>query len=170
MLLPSPWPPPVTRTIFEGADMVGKVGATSVTPKEEGQATRITPLNHVPLLPSGPGGVSGSWLYRTCPSHKGRHCIGHDPWLFLGRLSFSTQLDRTDACTTAPLSTMDASGWTCDRATWAVRSCGPSFRGNGVYGYDLFHRCCAKHLGISKRNEARAFGITIHIHFKSSGT
>src|SRR4029077_10320837 len=30
------------------------------------QVTYIAPLNHLPLLPSGPGGFSRSWPYKTC--------------------------------------------------------------------------------------------------------
>src|SRR5450755_3204054 len=35
------------------------------------QVTYIAPLNHLPLLPSGPGGFSRSWPYKTC-HHKGK--------------------------------------------------------------------------------------------------
>ena len=34
------------------------------------QVTYIAPLNHLPLLPSGPGGFSRSWSYKTCPAAK----------------------------------------------------------------------------------------------------
>ncbi len=30
------------------------------------QVDYIAPLNHLPLLPSGPGGVSRSWSCKTC--------------------------------------------------------------------------------------------------------
>src|SRR5450432_735591 len=39
--------------------------------KKKWQVTYIAPLNHLPLLPSGPGGFSRSWPYKTCQC-KGR--------------------------------------------------------------------------------------------------
>src|SRR5579863_444579 len=34
--------------------------------RKKWQVTYIAPLNHLPLLPSGPGGFSRSWPYKTC--------------------------------------------------------------------------------------------------------
>ena len=34
--------------------------------KKKWQVDYIAPLNHLPLLPSGPGGVSRSWSCKTC--------------------------------------------------------------------------------------------------------
>ena len=44
-----------------------KIFVVKLIKNKIGQATYITPLNHLPLLPSGPGGFGGSWLYKTCP-------------------------------------------------------------------------------------------------------
>lgn len=38
--------------------------------KKKGQVTHIAPLNHIPLLPSRPGGFCRSWSYKTCPTAK----------------------------------------------------------------------------------------------------
>lgn len=38
--------------------------------KKKGQVTHIAPLNHIPLLPSRPGGFCRSWSYKTCPIAK----------------------------------------------------------------------------------------------------
>ena len=45
------------------------VGSMSIIDIKKGKLD-IAPLNHIPLLPSGPGGFCRSWSYKTYPLQK----------------------------------------------------------------------------------------------------
>ena len=45
------------------------VGSKNIVNTKKGKLD-IAPLNHLPLLPSGPGGFDRSWSYKTYPLQK----------------------------------------------------------------------------------------------------
>ena len=45
------------------------VGSINIIGTKKGKLD-IAPLNHLPLLPSGPGGFDRSWSYKTYPLQK----------------------------------------------------------------------------------------------------
>ena len=45
------------------------VGSKNIAGTKKGKLD-IAPLNHLPLLPSGPGGFDRSWSYKTYPLQK----------------------------------------------------------------------------------------------------
>lgn len=45
------------------------VGSKNIAGTKKGKLD-IAPLNHLPLLPSGPGGFDRSWSYKTYPVQK----------------------------------------------------------------------------------------------------
>lgn len=49
--------------------LVVYVGSINIVGTKKGKLD-IAPLNHLPLLPSGPGGFDRSWSYKTYPLQK----------------------------------------------------------------------------------------------------